>query len=72
MKQKGFTIVELLIVIVIIGILVALAATTFKGIKDKNFNWCDTYKYSSIKDVPAECFRYFSEQKDADTNGDVR
>jgi prepilin-type N-terminal cleavage/methylation domain-containing protein len=33
--QKGFTIVELLIVIVVIGILAALVMNTFSGIQDK-------------------------------------
>ncbi|MEO8863266.1 MAG: prepilin-type N-terminal cleavage/methylation domain-containing protein, partial [Candidatus Saccharimonadales bacterium] len=34
-KQQGFTIVELLIVIVVIGILAALVITTFTGIQQK-------------------------------------
>lgn len=34
-KQQGFTIVELLIVIVVIGILAALVVTTFSGIQQK-------------------------------------
>lgn len=34
-KEKGFTIVELLIVIVVIGILAALVVTTFSGIQKK-------------------------------------
>ena len=33
--QKGFTIVELLIVIVVIGILAALVVTTYAGIQSK-------------------------------------
>ena len=33
--QKGFTIVELLIVIVVIGILAALVVTTYNGIQEK-------------------------------------
>jgi prepilin-type N-terminal cleavage/methylation domain-containing protein len=35
-KQAGFTIVELLIVIVVIGILAALVITTFTGIQAKH------------------------------------
>ena len=34
-KEQGFTIVELLIVIVVIGILAALVVTTFSGIQKK-------------------------------------
>ncbi len=37
-KQQGFTIVELLIVIVVIGILAALVITTFTGIQQKARN----------------------------------
>jgi general secretion pathway protein G len=34
-KQKGFTIVELLIVVVVIGILATLVIVTFKGVQQK-------------------------------------
>ena len=37
-KQEGFTIVELLIVIVVIGILAALVITTFTGIQQRARN----------------------------------
>lgn len=37
-KQKGFTIVELLIVIVVIGILATLVIITFSGIQQKSRN----------------------------------
>lgn len=37
-KQSGFTIVELLIVIVVIGILAALVITTFSGIQQRGRN----------------------------------
>ena len=47
-KQKGFTIVELLIVIVVIGILVALVVTTFSGIQRRAR---DTERQTDIKAV---------------------
>lgn len=36
--QQGFTIVELLIVIVVIGILVAVTSVTYSGIQDRAYN----------------------------------
>ena len=45
-KQQGFTIVELLIVIVVIGILAALVITTFTGIQQKAR---DTERQTDIK-----------------------
>lgn len=63
MKSKGFTIVELLIVIVIFAILATLVTVTFTGIKDKQKNSklpdCDTYGSYALKDVPARCVQYF-------------
>lgn len=37
-KQKGFTIVELLIVIVVIGILAAITIVTFRGIQSRTYD----------------------------------
>lgn len=36
--QRGFTIVELLIVIVIVGILLALVITTYNSVKNRQFD----------------------------------
>jgi prepilin-type N-terminal cleavage/methylation domain-containing protein len=47
-KQSGFTIVELLIVIVVIGILAALVVTTFSGIQKKARN---TERETDIKAI---------------------
>ncbi len=47
-KQQGFTIVELLIVIVVIGILAALVITTFTGIQKKAR---DTERTTDIKAI---------------------
>lgn len=45
-RQSGFTIVELLIVIVVIGILAALVITTFSGIQQKGR---DTKRQTDIR-----------------------
>ncbi len=47
--QQGFTIVELLIVIVVIGILAALVITTFNGIQQKGRNTERTTDLNAIK-----------------------
>lgn len=57
-KQSGFTIVELLIVIVVIGILVALVVTTFSGIQRKARN---TERESDIKAIHSQLEAYFNE-----------
>jgi prepilin-type N-terminal cleavage/methylation domain-containing protein len=58
-KQSGFTIVELLIVIVVIGILVALVVTTFSGIQRKARN---TERESDVKAIHSQLEAYFNEQ----------
>lgn len=57
-KQKGFTIVELLIVIVVIGILVALVITTFSGIQKKAR---DTERQTDIKAIHGQVEAYFAQ-----------
>lgn len=58
-KQSGFTIVELLIVIVVIGILVALVVTTFSGIQRKARN---TERESDVKAIHSQLEAYFNEE----------
>lgn len=48
-RQDGFTIVELLIVIVVIGILAAIVITTYSGIQSKGRNTKRTTDVTSIQ-----------------------
>ncbi len=57
-KQHGFTIVELLIVIVVIGILAALVITTFTGIQQKARN---TERTTDIKALHGQVEAYYAQ-----------
>jgi len=57
-KQQGFTIVELLIVIVVIGILAALVITTFTGIQQKARN---TERTTDIKALHGQVEAYYAQ-----------
>jgi len=57
-KQQGFTIVELLIVIVVIGILAALVITTFTGIQQKGRN---TERVTDIKALHGQVEAYYAQ-----------
>ncbi|GAC1387688.1 MAG: hypothetical protein NVS1B7_0050 [Candidatus Saccharimonadales bacterium] len=57
-KQHGFTIVELLIVIVVIGILAALVITTFTGIQQKARN---TKRQTDIKAQYGQVEAYYAQ-----------
>ena len=57
-KQQGFTIVELLIVIVVIGILAALVITTFNGIQQKGR---DTERQTDIKALHGQLEAYYAQ-----------
>jgi prepilin-type N-terminal cleavage/methylation domain-containing protein len=57
-KQTGFTIVELLIVIVVIGILAALVITTFNGIQQKGR---DTERQTDIKAIHGQLEAAFAQ-----------
>lgn len=58
-KQQGFTIVELLIVIIVIGILVGLVITTFTGIQQKGRN---TERQTDIKAIHGQLEAYFAQE----------
>ena len=55
--QQGFTIVELLIVIVVIGILAALVITTYSGIQQKGRN---TERTTDLKAVQGQLEAYYA------------
>ena len=57
-KQRGFTIVELLIVIVVIGILAALVITTFTGIQQKAR---DTERTTDVKAIHGQVEAYYAQ-----------
>lgn len=57
-KQSGFTIVELLIVIVVIGILAAIVITTFTGVQKKGR---DADRKSDINSIYSQVEVYFAE-----------
>ena len=57
-NNKGFTIVELLIVIVVIGILAALVVTTFTGIQQRARN---TERQTDIKAIHGQVEAYYAQ-----------
>lgn len=57
-QQSGFTIVELLIVIVVIGILAGLVITTFTGIQQKAR---DTERQTDIKAIHGQVEAYYAQ-----------
>ncbi len=67
-KQQGFTIVELLIVIVVIGILAALVITTFSGIQQKGR---DTERQTDIKALHGQLEAYYAQNGKYPTLADL-
>jgi prepilin-type N-terminal cleavage/methylation domain-containing protein len=57
-SQQGFTIVELLIVIVVIGILAALVITTYNGIQQKGRN---TERTTDLKALQGQLEAYYAQ-----------
>jgi prepilin-type N-terminal cleavage/methylation domain-containing protein len=68
-KESGFTIVELLIVIVVIGILAALVITTFNGIQQKGR---DTERETDIKALHSQLEAYYAQNGRYPTLGNMQ
>lgn len=66
--QKGFTIVELLIVIVVIGILAALVITTYNGIQQKGRN---TERTTDLKAIQGQLEAYYAQNGRYPANSDL-
>lgn len=66
-KQSGFTIVELLIVIVIIGILAGLVITTFVGIQARGR---DSERRTDLKAMQGQLEAYFADNGGYPTRDD--
>lgn len=67
-KQSGFTIVELLIVIVVIGILAAIVITTFTGVQKKGR---DADRKSDINAIYSQVEVYFAQNSKYPTLADL-
>lgn len=67
-KQKGFTIVELLIVIVVIGILATLVIVTFSGIQQKGR---DSQRRTDINAVASHVSAYYADKGYYPTRADL-
>jgi len=64
--QKGFTLIELMIVIAIIGILAAIAIPQFVAYRQKGYN---TSAKSDLKNFQTACQAYFADNQTASTCG---
>jgi prepilin-type N-terminal cleavage/methylation domain-containing protein len=67
--QKGFTIVELLIVIVVIGILAALVLNTFSGVQRRAR---DTERQTDINSLATQLEVYYNDNGKYPTTANVR
>lgn len=67
-KERGFTIVELLIVIVVIGILAALVITTFNGIQQRGRN---TERQTDIKAIHGQLEAFYAQEARYPTLGEM-
>ena len=67
-KQQGFTIIELLIVIVVIGILAAIVITTYSGIQAKARN---AVRQTDIQSIQTQLEAFYSQNGYYPSNADL-
>jgi prepilin-type N-terminal cleavage/methylation domain-containing protein len=67
-KDSGFTIIELLIVIVVIGILAAIVITTYSGIQAKARN---AVRQTDIQSIQTQLEAYYSQNGHYPSNADL-
>lgn len=60
--DAGFTVIELLIIAIIVGILGTLVATTYHGVQAKNRN---AERQSSIKELQSHLETYYAQQENS-------
>jgi len=65
-RQRGFTIVELLIVIVVIGILAAIVITSFSGVQAKAR---DTERQTDVKSLASQLEAFYNSTGTGTSNG---
>lgn len=58
--NKGFTLIELIVVLAIIGILIGVVVSSYSAAKNKGkSNPCKEYENYKIENVPVKCYEYF-------------
>lgn len=67
-RQQGFTIIELLIVIVVIGILAAIVITTYSGIQAKARN---AVRQTDIQSIQTQLEAFYSQNGYYPSNADL-
>lgn len=68
LRQSGFTIIELLVVLIVIGILATLVITTYSGVQAKNRN---SDRQATITSIQAELETYYAQYNMYPTLGDI-
>jgi prepilin-type N-terminal cleavage/methylation domain-containing protein len=67
-QSRGFTIIELLIVLIVIGILVAIVFSTYSGIQAKNRN---TKRETDIENLQSQLESFYSQNDYYPSLGDI-